>query len=412
MGTFSQLPDRLITRIAHYLPQRDVDSLRRTNSHLHEVLLNELYRNDIEQKSFSALHHYCRNGHLNALRGLFATIPRMDQNAKSAWNSKIHRLIKNPGVILVGHRSQVNPLFEAIENGHLHIAEYLLFEHDFLLQDSLATDKRMALGIAVEKGNIEMVQLLLRAGADIFYSSPRGSVLTVAVRNGHAELAAFLLAEIRRRIFEGAPDAVHDPSGGHGWTFYMADAMRRMQRDQRVLPLSEADYFVFTRAALRKAIDQKSTQLAELFLSEVGSLDFDGGIALIEAVEVKSVDMVKLLLRHGANPNILTEETLSRRDMARGDPGGRNATIEAAGRGLADIVEALVDAGANPDFLDGDGRTPLSHAAENGRLKIVQLLLGYGVDATRRDSVRGRRALDWAVQSRKPRVAAVLEAVS
>ncbi|RDW68810.1 uncharacterized protein DSM5745_08570 [Aspergillus mulundensis] len=152
------------------------------------------------------------------------------------------------------------------------------------------------------------------------------------------------------------------------------------------------------QSALVSAISRRWTQttLVQMLIGEVGSLDFGYGVVLQRAVDVSSLELVKLLLRHGADPDTAIP--------AKNNPGvmfgntmGWNATILAAVGGKTDIVEALVEAGGDPDFLDHSGRTPLSFAAERGHVETVQLLLGYGVEVALRDKVWHRRPLDWAV---------------
>jgi len=56
----------------------------------------------------------------------------------------------------------------------------------------------------------------------------------------------------------------------------------------------------------------------------------------------------------------------------------------AAQRGAAAVVPLLVAAGASPDQPGPDGRTPLMHAAEHGKLKAIGALLAAGADVNRR----------------------------
>lgn len=63
---------------------------------------------------------------------------------------------------------------------------------------------------------------------------------------------------------------------------------------------------------------------------------------------------------------------------------------------LIDIVELLLAHGANPDSKDDDQRTPITLAIERGRQKLVKLLLETGkIDLTCKDN-EGRTPLMWA----------------
>jgi ankyrin repeat protein len=55
---------------------------------------------------------------------------------------------------------------------------------------------------------------------------------------------------------------------------------------------------------------------------------------------------------------------------------------QASKDGFTGVVSALIDAGVDVDHVFKDGRTALMHAAENGHLDIVRLLLGADADKT------------------------------
>ena len=80
--------------------------------------------------------------------------------------------------------------------------------------------------------------------------------------------------------------------------------------------------------------------------------------------------VVRLLLRHGADP----EETV--------DDTGDTALYEAAKRGFADVVRAILESGADPDH-----GAPLVQAANNGYADVVRLLCQHGADPESLDYV-------------------------
>jgi hypothetical protein len=87
-------------------------------------------------------------------------------------------------------------MYEAIRNGHVEIVEYLLFEHDLCVSTSSSDSRQQSgLDIAAEKGHLDMVKLLLRAGAGTFWSPSCGLALHEAVWNGHEEGAGLLAGQ-------------------------------------------------------------------------------------------------------------------------------------------------------------------------------------------------------------------------
>ncbi|KAI1455308.1 ankyrin [Annulohypoxylon moriforme] len=123
--------------------------------------------------------------------------------------------------------------------------------------------------------------------------------------------------------------------------------------------------------------------------------------ALLDAIETRSTDMVKLLLQYGARVNEpasfglrrtplqgavetgnieMIQLLLSKGADVNAEPaprGGGTALQLAAMGGNCTIARLLIEHGARFDILPsqhGFGRWPLENAAENGRLDMVQLL--------------------------------------
>ena len=95
----------------------------------------------------------------------------------------------------------------------------------------------------------------------------------------------------------------------------------------------------------------------------------------------KTLDIVKLLLDHDADPNYILKE--------------HNETalhVAIAWKENIDIVKILLDYGADPNIPDIDNETALMNASEYGRTEMVKLLLDYGADPNIRD-INGTTAL-------------------
>jgi hypothetical protein len=69
-----------------------------------------------------------------------------------------------------------------------------------------------------------------------------------------------------------------------------------------------------------------------------------------------------------------------------------------------DVAAFLLGKGAKPDIVDGYAWTPLHHAAHDGHLGLVQLLLKAGADPNLRTE-EGRTAYGWATVRQMPEVA-------
>jgi ankyrin repeat protein len=140
-----------------------------------------------------------------------------------------------------------------------------------------------------------------------------------------------------------------------------------------------------------------------------------GHTALLVAADYAgAVDSVRVLLQHGADPNVRTKGNLGvplARAVLHGDrsvatllldagalvndrPEGSVALVAAANQGDRDMVSFLLDRGASIEstatasvaITNGEQRpTPLMLAADRGHLEIVRLLLARGANVNARD---------------------------
>ena len=92
--------------------------------------------------------------------------------------------------------------------------------------------------------------------------------------------------------------------------------------------------------------------------------DNEGSTALHIAVLEGHFDVVKVLLDGGADPDIVNED-------------GNTPLLIAKDRR---VIKQLLDAGANPDAKDRDFLTPLHRAASCGNTNVVKMLLQAGAD--------------------------------
>lgn len=132
--------------------------------------------------------------------------------------------------------------------------------------------------------------------------------------------------------------------------------------------------------------DTKAVEQAIESGVDVNTIDEEKRTALMLAAFNGHTTTVKILLDHGAK--------LSERDSM-----GRTALMFAATGDNAAACEALLTAGADVNATDaGEGFTPLMHAASEGQLEVVTLLLKHNADRDRRD-IDGDTAKSFAEQN-------------
>ncbi|OAA69912.1 Ankyrin repeat-containing domain protein [Akanthomyces lecanii RCEF 1005] len=123
--------------------------------------------------------------------------------------------------------------------------------------------------------------------------------------------------------------------------------------------------------ALQVAAHYKHLDIAQLLVENGAKLDvndgLDGKTPLRIAVEAGNTNLVRMLLKHNANPNM---------------PALRDAPIHTAVHSESqDILKLLLDAGAVTELLNGNGETPLIIATGKGNISIAKYLLNLEADA-------------------------------
>jgi len=111
-------------------------------------------------------------------------------------------------------------------------------------------------------------------------------------------------------------------------------------------------------------------------------------------VEDKNIEIVALLLDHGAQPDF-------------GSSVGHTPLMAAARAGNLPLVKLLHEKGANLNAQSETGWSPLHNAAYWGRGPVIQYLMEHGADVNLRDS-RMNTAADIALKEGYPRVAELL----
>ena len=115
---------------------------------------------------------------------------------------------------------------------------------------------------------------------------------------------------------------------------------------------------------------------------------------LIVASEMGHVEIVRVLLERGANPDVQ-------------DGRERTALHWGLKEGHLEVAELLLERGATANTADVTGQAPLHLASREGHVVITQLLLKQGADPNAKDG-SGRSSLHWASQEGHLEVAQLL----
>jgi len=361
----------------------------------------------------TALFFAASSSHADTVKGLLdagADIEAMDENGRTAlFDAVIGRDLETFDVLL---RSGAN--IHARDSQGRSLLFYAVNAEvcGKLLKKGVEIERKdengmTALFCAVEKGNLELVDLLLRSGANIHATdSQERSLLFYAV---NAEVCGKLLkkgVEIERKDENGMTALFHAVEKGN---LEFVDLLLRSganihARDSQGRSLL---FYAVNAEVCAKLLKEGV---------EIERKDENGMTALFRAVEIGNLEFVDLLLRSGAN--IYARDSQGRSllfyavnaevcakllkegvELQRRDNQGKTALFNAVARENLELIDRLLKSAANINATDLHGKNVLFYAAESKwrDRRVVDLLLesGANVDATDSD---GKPVLFYAVK--------------
>ena len=320
----------------------------------------------------------------------------------------IQRLVNGNASLVRCHYSYRTPLYFAVRENQIEVARFLL-EHGadplgLAVNDSL-------LDIARDRGYGEMEKLLATVYASTLGASPQGNAVAAAIRERHPE-------EVRS-LLDASPELLHAGDERRNQPIHWAvmtrqidvidellrrgaDINARRSDGARPIHLSNGDYHyrgwrdvpqdvattagevlahVMARGAyvdiwtaahsgdlkrVKELLDQDPSLANRL--SDYGGYYLGSGAPLRNAAARGHLEIVKLLLERGADPN-LPEEGIAPRG---------HALYSAVYGGHYEIAKLLLEKGAYPNVEVESSADTLSIAILNSDQKMVDLLVSYG----------------------------------
>ncbi|KAK6518427.1 hypothetical protein TWF506_005582 [Arthrobotrys conoides] len=283
-------------------------------------------------------------------------------------------LLKSGTKIIQAEKRDSTPLHQAVIHRRVENARLILKEAQRrvcltdILEASVGFNQK-PLWWAAAAGSIEIVELLVKYGADISTSNGAfQNAMHAAASSGHSHMILYLAS-----VGLGVDDCDND------WRQPLQLAVRGSHYEA-VKTLIELGALVtakdnkgWSSLAEAAALVADNVKLVKFLLdngADIESRDLDGTSVLNRAVKVGNTEIVKELVSRGA-------KTDSQNNV------GQNILHECARHGRHEILKFLIDAGAAPkvDTLDRSiGMSPLYLAVEQGHPEIVSALIKYGAD--------------------------------
>jgi ankyrin repeat protein len=262
-------------------------------------------------------------------------------------------------------------LCEASYIGRTNIVELLLENHVKPTQPLRIWKYYSALGLAIQERHYYIVDLLVKAGANINDVGQNTSALSLSALVGDVYLFNYFWPLTNSSLKEEA--TINLIQG-------IKDRVREEEADSSIVELSQA---AFARDI------QNVNKILSLGL-DVNCFDDIGSTPLFSAICSSCPEIVKKLLNAGANPNIGNDENTETPLIRAVDNPYNSDDIHY-------IFNLLLDSGADPNIQVKDGETALMRASRFGNLYAVQKLMEYSASTDIKDHEL-RNALDYAIK--------------
>ncbi|XP_042633764.1 kinase D-interacting substrate of 220 kDa B isoform X2 [Cyprinus carpio] len=272
------------------------------------------------------------------------------------------------------------PLMLASEQGSLEIVQELIRRGANVNLDDV--DCWSALISAAKEGHVEVVKELLENSAYIEHRDMGGwTALTWASYKGRVEVAKFLLESGANPNTTGQQYSVYPIiwAAGRGH----AEIVKLLLEHGAKVNCSDK----YGTTPLIWAARKGHYDCVMHLLENGADVDQEGAnsmTALIVAVKGGFTEVVKELLKRNPNVNMT-------------DKDGNTALMIAAKEGYTEIVQDLLDAGTYVNIPDRSGDTVLIGAVRGGHVEIVRALLQKYADIDIRGQ-ENKTALYWAVE--------------
>lgn len=254
-----------------------------------------------------------------------------------------------------------NALYEAVSSGNKEMVQILL--QNGACANTRPINHKPTLSIAVQRGDTEIVKMLLEQAEPKLEATPSGghTALYGAVKEGNTDLVRLLIrygANVNAKPSGGSPPLCKAYSNGY------KDIFRTLLEspDINLDTAPPGDTTTLWHAA--KKVDRDTLKALLSKGANVDAKPSGGTTALWHAAVRGDRETANVLLQHGAKPDAKP-------------PGGQTALWEAVSKGNEAMVKLLMFHGADLNVKSSGTETALTRATKNGNSDLVRILLEY-----------------------------------
>ena len=307
--------------------------------------------------------------------------------AVASGNLDLLKLLLERGANINSDGGQGNSLRCAAYDGNLQVIQYLIEYGANPKLDGALQDAAM-------NGHIPVIEELLAVGANINSRGQMGSALDCAITGGHPDTVRLLLER-----GASASEVIETEEGKTSpWPNPLLHASRNRNGDFHIVkllldagadPNASSILWGNFRLPLHAAAKMGNIDILQVLLehgAKVNAQAEDGFGAIHFAAQSGYHDALQFLLfDHHANPELVLFN-------------GTLALHLAASHGYPKCIEVCLEVGLDVNSRNDQGSTALHWATKNGHRAAVEILLERGVDVNVRETATGMTALDYAMQ--------------
>ena len=361
----------------------------------------------IDRPLFSAIKKNLPLDIISKLIDLGSTLDFEDFDEESPLNIAVEcgnfntvKLLIEKHNVNIHHQDEYNKnsLILAAENGHQEIVKFLLSRETINVNfqsNYENTDKRFGSGTALfrasENGHQEIVLLLINAGADLSlgfrttddgYYSDAISPLQIAIFAGKTEIVDILIKngadvnyptyintdinnknELVNEYFSTTPFMDACKNGNSEMVKMLIKAGANTSYS---FYFTEYDNTRILHSSFKYAIERDESPDKTDILKQLIDLEHSL-ISFLEVLFTFDEDNIEDNTdNYGKTLQIITNIIYSRKNINYVDNHGNTALLIAASNGYFDLVKLLVEAGANIEFIDNDGNNAIFLSEKNG----------------------------------------------